>query len=561
MLEGLDRIEWDQLTHAYGQADGIPARIRALRSSDPADWVRAISDLYDALCHQLCSIYPATVPAIPFLIELLGDRTVRCRGRILGFLGDVTFVANCGPGEEGDDAGFDGGCSQNELCSQTQHAILEGLDSYLELLSDLDQRIRVVVPYLLGALASGNIPAVVPLTTIAVRMQRQFEEEPNELVCASLVFGLACLIGHDSRISAWLEQQMSDPRSSAPVRMAAALSLADAQAVTAPVLEVLVHGLRNPDETNQIFKSDQPAMEDFHHPIGRAMLQYEGRLKEVNDDGRDEDMKFPWTERWRSGWVTFRILEALPRLSIEIVDRLLPTLLPYFDRANEYTSDSLVLPILKLVFGGKKLSPMTGADEISMAERTVLLRLFNNVSLWATNTHQGMFDVTGLGNRRADWARLLETAAGFSEDQIRAILQQKIEEQRNSGPEDVQEIRLCRIGTAEFLPHLRAWPNLKIVDFADTLLSDNDLQELARFGKLRVLRLNNTLVTDAGIEHLVGLLDLEELYLPGTKVTDACLRSLGSLPKLKYICLSNTAVTELAAREFMAQHPNCLISR
>ena len=58
MLEGLDDIEWDRLTHAYGQADGIPARIRALRSSDPADWVQAISDLYDALCHSLFPLQP-----------------------------------------------------------------------------------------------------------------------------------------------------------------------------------------------------------------------------------------------------------------------------------------------------------------------------------------------------------------------------------------------------------------------------------------------------------------------------------------------------------------------
>ena len=71
MLDGLEEIRWDQLTHAYGKADGIPARIRALQSTDPAQWVRAISDLYDALCHQMCSIYPATVSAIPFFIQPL----------------------------------------------------------------------------------------------------------------------------------------------------------------------------------------------------------------------------------------------------------------------------------------------------------------------------------------------------------------------------------------------------------------------------------------------------------------------------------------------------------
>jgi hypothetical protein len=576
MLEGLDGIEWEQLTHAYGQADGIPARIRALRSSDPAVWVRAISDLYDTLCHQMCSIYPATVPAIPFLIELLGDRTVRCRGRILEFLADVTFVANYRADEDGDDSsfdeddegsdgdddGFDGDCSQDELHIQTQQAIREGFDTYLELLSNLDQRIRVVAPYLLGALAGGDVPEGVSIATIFVRMQKQFEEEPNELVCASLVFGLACLIRHDSRIRQWLEQQVSGPRSSTPVRMAAALSLADAQAsVSTPVLEVLVHGLQNPDETNQVFMSDQPAMENRHHPIGRAMLQYEGQLKEVDDDGRDEDMKFPWSERWQSGWVTFRILAALSRLKVENVDRLLPTLVPYLDQANECTGDSLVLPILKLVLGERKLSPETRAEEISNAERTVLLHLFNNVSMWATNMHRRMFDVTGLGNRRADWARLLRTDVGFAEDQIQEILQQKIKEQRYSGPDDVREIRLCRIGSAEFLPHLRAYANLKILDFADTSLSDGDLKQLAKFGQLRMLRLNNTLVTDAGIEHLLALLNLEELYLPGTKVTDACLGSLGSLPKIKYICLSNTTVSEVAAREFMEQHPVCRISR
>jgi hypothetical protein len=121
MLEGLDDMGWDQLTHAYGQADGIPARIRALQSSDPADWVGAISDLYDALCHQMCSIYPATAQAIPFLIELLGNRNVSCRGRIIEFLGNVAFVANHEPDE--DDEGFDEDYSQDELDHQTRVAI------------------------------------------------------------------------------------------------------------------------------------------------------------------------------------------------------------------------------------------------------------------------------------------------------------------------------------------------------------------------------------------------------------------------------------------------------
>lgn len=553
MLEGLEDIEWGQLTHAYGQANGIPARIRELRSSDPAEWVPAMSDLYDALCHQMCSIYPATVPAIPFLVELLGDREVRCRGRILEFLGNVAFIAN--HNSDDDDA-------QEALDHQTHQAIWRGVETYLELLADLDQRVRVVVPYLLGAMVGGDVPEGESIAKIASQLQTQFHEEPNELVSTSLVFGLSCLSRHDSRITHWLEERVSDLNSNDPVRMAAALNLAErATSVSAAVMEVLMHGLDNPDETDQLFKSDHPKMESRHHPIGRAMQAFLGELSEVDDEGRDEDMKFPWCDRWQSGWVTFRILEVLSKLKVETADRNVQALLPYLDRANEYTGDSLIPPILRFVFGSRKLSPDTSREELSPAERAVLLHLFNNLKLWATNMHQQMFDDTGLGNRRTDWARVLRADAAFSEEQILEILRQKMKDEKYSEPEDVQEIRLCRIGAIEFVPHLRGYTNLKILDFADTSFADDDLEQLADFGQLRLLRLNNTPVTDAGIEYLVALSNLEELYLPGTNVTDACLETLGSLPKLKYISLSNTAVTDAGARQFMEQHPTCRISR
>jgi Leucine-rich repeat (LRR) protein len=248
-------------------------------------------------------------------------------------------------------------------------------------------------------------------------------------------------------------------------------------------------------------------------------------------------------------------------MNVEPSDHVLPALLPYLDRANEYTGDSLVLPILKFVFGDRKLSPETNPEELSPAEREVLLHLFNNLKLWATNMSQDMFDVTGLGIRRTDWARVLRTEARFSDAQIVEILEEKSKQQRCSRPEDLKELRLCRIGSPEFLPHLRSYANLKILDFADTSLDDGDLAQLAEFGGLQLLRLNGTNVTDVGIQHLVDLSHLEELYLPGTKVTDDCLESLGQLPKLRYVSLSNTSVTNQAANKFMEQHPACRISR
>lgn len=560
MLDGLEEIRWDKLTHAYGQADGIPARIRALQSTDPAQWVRAMSDLYDALCHQMCSIYPATVSAIPFFIQLLAEPKIRCRGRIIEFLGNVMFVANHEPEEDGEEFAEDE--PQGELEDEAREAIHQGLGTYLELLSDLDPRIRAVVPYLLGAMGSVHAAGVEQPASIVSRMKAQFAEEPNEMVRASLIFGLACLARHDSRLGPWLEERVSDPHSSPSVRMAAALNLAEsAAAMSAPVVEALVHGLQNPDETNRVFKADQPEMETRHHPIGRAMLEFQGRLDDRNDDGADEDLKFPWCDRWQCGWVTFRILEVLSKAKIDNPEPILPALIPYLDQANEHTGDALVLPILRMVLGDRELSTDTPPDKLTSAERTVLLHIFNNVKLWATNRHQSMFDAIGLGNRRADWARLLKAESTFSTKQILEILDSKLKEQRCSGPDDVQEIRLCRIASAEFLPHLRSYTSLKILDLADSSISDSDLAPLGEFRQLRLLRLNNTSVTDAGIEHLGGLASLEELYIPGTQVTDRCLEILTRLPKLKYVSLTNTAVTDEAARQFSERRPNCRLSR
>src|SRR5262245_58931292 len=94
MLDGLDDIPWDQLTDAYGPATSIPAALRQLASFDPDEREGALDHLYWGLCHQLCTVYEATAPAVPFLIELARCDTVADRDRILVLLGDVTAATS-----------------------------------------------------------------------------------------------------------------------------------------------------------------------------------------------------------------------------------------------------------------------------------------------------------------------------------------------------------------------------------------------------------------------------------------------------------------------------------
>lgn len=70
MLEKLDDIPWSGLTHAYGSAADVPSQIRTLLSEDPAT-VRSVLFTFTCNIFHQGSIYPATVAATPFLIELL----------------------------------------------------------------------------------------------------------------------------------------------------------------------------------------------------------------------------------------------------------------------------------------------------------------------------------------------------------------------------------------------------------------------------------------------------------------------------------------------------------
>ncbi|XVU21595.1 HEAT repeat domain-containing protein [Actinoplanes sp. CA-054009] len=90
MLDGLDRIDWARLGHAYGPAGDVPEQIRALCSADPDVRVEARWQLYGNIFHQ-GTRYEATAYAVPFLIEVLGAPDTADRVELLGLLGSIAI--------------------------------------------------------------------------------------------------------------------------------------------------------------------------------------------------------------------------------------------------------------------------------------------------------------------------------------------------------------------------------------------------------------------------------------------------------------------------------------
>ena len=70
MLEGLDKVKWSELHHAYGEASDVPILIRKLLSQDRRERDEASSDLFQLIWHQ-GTIWEVTSYTVPFLYELI----------------------------------------------------------------------------------------------------------------------------------------------------------------------------------------------------------------------------------------------------------------------------------------------------------------------------------------------------------------------------------------------------------------------------------------------------------------------------------------------------------
>jgi hypothetical protein len=70
MLNGVDKIPWDKLTHAYGTAEDVPQNLHALTSPDETVRAEAWMFFWGSVIHQ-GTVYDVTAYVVPFLLELL----------------------------------------------------------------------------------------------------------------------------------------------------------------------------------------------------------------------------------------------------------------------------------------------------------------------------------------------------------------------------------------------------------------------------------------------------------------------------------------------------------
>ena len=272
MFDGLDSIDWTSLAHAYGSAHDVPHMIRAMASDDPEARQQAFYEAYSNICHQ-GTVYSATAPAVPFLIEVAAAADRPDRDRVLELLFQVahghSYPAHRHPGGAGEHveqpASFDDAMSDELRWVQAAtQAVAAGRPVYLDLLYDDTPEVRRHAARMLTCCPDHR-------ADIVPALKRAFEADEDSGTRATTLYAVAVLAVADESgfVRAALDDR--DPL----VRLAAALCSAFfmEEAPSPDVINTLTYFL---DRSDDVAYDGLVFGEDCVSDIGSALARVEG---------------------------------------------------------------------------------------------------------------------------------------------------------------------------------------------------------------------------------------------------------------------------------------------
>lgn len=379
MLERLHNIDWSSLTHAYGSAADVPGLLRALAADDRQARKDAYWELYGNIFHQ-GTRYPATAPAVPFLLELLADPHTPDRHELLLLLTHLVtgqFSVAADPvmyaGESDDDDPGDD--DEPAILRDIYRAAEAGLPLYLDLVQHADTaNLRAAASFLLACLWT-RAATIVPI------LRARLPHEPSAPARASLAFALGRLQGQGGHEPALRGLHDHDP---APlVRLIAAVGLVRNAARDVPdaAVATLIAAVHDPDSV--------PGYDDL-----------------------------PCGERDLPGDIGY-VLRSLPRA---LGQRAVPALCAALARAEDFGTMGLVEALLAFTFG--EPPPATSEDDpedmseqpaqttldptrLTPEQRQALTAMATTHELWTIGNLFFVLRSYGIPTQRAELAALL----------------------------------------------------------------------------------------------------------------------------------------------------------
>jgi hypothetical protein len=345
VLEGLDGIDWASLTHAYGRATDVPRQIRALVCADDELRATAIRQLGANIYHQ-GSRYEATTAAVPFLCEVLGDRSAQGKDAIIDLLvriatGYPESHLPRGPNMDGLREYIASGLAEAALewILDAYDAVLACVPRIEPLLCDGDDRVRSAATF---ALAWFRERA----STSAPMVRAQLEQEQHPELRANAMLALALIDGYrQEHADSGLFAGTARGGGSNVVTTAAAIALATVEGGRVPedVLALLVRAVQEGD---------------------------------VHAEGL----------RWNNGDLSGYAAIMLRSIGAESVDHVASPLCAALSMSSGMQALNLTSVLLGIVFSGSQ-PPERRAIDLSATERRILLALAKNEAAWRVGGH------------------------------------------------------------------------------------------------------------------------------------------------------------------------------
>src|SRR5262245_2170965 len=258
MLEGLDKIDWSELAHAYGAADDVPDLLRSLASADSDERENAFHELYGNIWHQ-GTVYAATVQVVPFLLELLESPKVESKDQILVLLahlargGSRPDVHQHSPSLE-DNAAEQS--RQDEIHNAVEKAVTSGESLYVAFLNEPDAALRDSTAYLLASL---------PISAKrADAVWRRIEKENEERVLVSLLLAFGSVAERSqTNVSALLGILVGAGSKSIKLAIAMSLVRLSPSEPCGDSVAILVEAAQSPEGYETLVESIWSQIDDF----------------------------------------------------------------------------------------------------------------------------------------------------------------------------------------------------------------------------------------------------------------------------------------------------------
>ena len=358
MLEGLTKIDWTKLTHAYGEASDVPELITSLASKDEEERKSALWELYGNIFHQ-GTRYEVTPYAIPFIFELIRDSQVLDKANLIKFTVDLALgypEAFLPKGPNVEDWAFDAEQLKEEEEAEglddidedwlkhidafinSYKSVLKEVPTYYKFLESKDSVLKIMAIFAIAwfrEVASESANKIRPLIA----------KEKDELILTNLLISLSML---DSYIEDKKDEQLFRnflaENDSILVKMSAAIALVNILEEDVDIIPI-----------DYILK---------HIP---SIIEFEL-----------SPFEFPWNDGELIGFIS----EVIKFCAVQTPDRVIPDLSKLLSKLQGVKALNVIYSLLWTVFPELPEQGIWTLKKLNKYQKMVLKVLAKNESLW-----------------------------------------------------------------------------------------------------------------------------------------------------------------------------------